>query len=206
MNMDLIPYVVDVTHRGERAYDIYSRLLRERIVFLGAPIDADLANLVIAQLLFLESEDPGRDIQLYVNSPGGETSAGLAISDTMQDVKPPVRTLCMGLAASAAALLLAAGTPGKRCALANARIMIHQPWARSGADRPSTSASSLRDDRRGLYASVEDRRGTTVAQRRPRLMLWYSSPHGHDRDGGIGTAGACARRAPGRGRAHCHRA
>jgi len=130
--MSLIPYVVDETPRGERAYDIYSRLLKDRIVFLGTAIDADVANLVTAQLLFLESEDPGTDIQLYINSPGGETSAGLAIYDTMQYVKPDVRTLCMGMAASAAAVLLAAGTPGKRYALPNARIMIHQPWGQIG--------------------------------------------------------------------------
>jgi ATP-dependent Clp protease protease subunit len=130
--MNLIPYVVDETRRGERAYDIYSRLLRDRIVFLGTAIDADVANLVTAQLLFLEAEDPGRDIQLYINSPGGETSAGLAIYDTMQYVRPDVRTLCMGLAASAAAVLLAAGAPGKRGALPNARIMIHQPWGQIG--------------------------------------------------------------------------
>jgi ATP-dependent Clp protease protease subunit len=130
--MSLTPYVVDETPRGERAYDIYSRLLKDRIVFLGTMIDADVANLVTAQLLFLESEDPGKDIQLYINSPGGETSAGLAIYDTMQYVKPDVRTLCMGMAASAAAVLLAAGTPGKRYALPNARIMIHQPWGQIG--------------------------------------------------------------------------
>ena len=130
--MSLIPYVVEETPRGERAYDIYSRLLRERIVFLGTAIDAEVANLVTAQLLFLESEDPGKDIQLYINSPGGETSAGLAIYDTMQYVRPDVRTLCMGMAASAAAVLLAAGTPGKRYALPNARIMIHQPWGQIG--------------------------------------------------------------------------
>ena len=130
--MTLIPYVVEETTRGERAYDIYSRLLKDRIVFLGSAIDAPLANLITAQLLYLEAEDPGRDIELYINSPGGETSAGLAIYDTVQYVKPPVRTVCVGLAASAAALLLAAGAPGKRHALPNARIMIHQPWGQIG--------------------------------------------------------------------------
>jgi len=130
--MTLIPYVVEETTRGERAYDIYSRLLKDRIVFLGSAIDAPLANLITAQLLYLEAEDPGRDIELYINSPGGETPAGLAIYDTMQYVKPPVRTVCVGLAASAAALLLAAGAPGKRHALPNARIMIHQPWGQIG--------------------------------------------------------------------------
>jgi ATP-dependent Clp protease protease subunit len=130
--MTLIPYVVEGPTRGERAYDIYSRLLKDRIVFLGSAIDAPLANLITAQLLYLEAEDPGRDIELYINSPGGETSAGLAIYDTVQYVKPPVRTVCVGLAASAAALLLAAGAPGKRHALPNARIMIHQPWGQIG--------------------------------------------------------------------------
>ena len=130
--MTLIPYVVEETTRGERAYDIYSRLLKDRIVFLGAAIYAPLANLITAQLLYLEAEDPDRDIELYINSPGGETSAGLAIYDTVQYVKPPVRTLCVGLAASAAALLLAAGAPGKRLALPNAQIMIHQPWGQIG--------------------------------------------------------------------------
>jgi len=130
--MILILYVVEDTPRGERAYDIYSRLLKDRIVFLGSPIDAAVANLVTAQLLYLEAEDAGRDIQLYINSPGGDTSAGMAIYDTVQYVRSDVRTLCVGLAASAAALLLAAGTPGKRQALPNARIMIHQPWGKIG--------------------------------------------------------------------------
>jgi ATP-dependent Clp protease, protease subunit len=130
--MSPIPYVVEETPRGERAYDIYSRLLKDRIVFIGSAIDAAVANLVTAQLLYLEAEDAGRDIHLYVNSPGGDTSAGLAIYDTIQYVRPDVRTLCVGLAASAAALLLAAGAPGKRQALPNARIMIHQPWGRIG--------------------------------------------------------------------------
>ncbi len=130
--MTLIPYIVEETPRGERAYDIYSRLLKDRIVFLGTAVDAAVANLITAQLLYLEAEDPGRDIELYINSPGGETSAGLAIYDTMQYIKPDVRTLCVGLAASAAALLLAAGAAGKRYALPNARIMIHQPWGQIG--------------------------------------------------------------------------
>jgi len=130
--MTLIPYVVEETPRGERAYDIYSRLLKDRIVFLGSAIDAGVANLITAQLLYLEAEDPARDIELYVNSPGGDTSAGLAIYDTMQYVAPDVRTLCVGMAASAAALLLAAGARGKRYALPNARIMIHQPWGQVG--------------------------------------------------------------------------
>jgi ATP-dependent Clp protease protease subunit len=122
-----MPYVVEQTHRGERSYDIYSRLLKDRIVFLGTPIDDDVANVVIAQLLFLESEDPDKDISLYVNSPGGSVTSGLAIYDTMQYVKPQVSTICLGQAASMGAFLLSGGAPGKRFAVPNARIMIHQP-------------------------------------------------------------------------------
>jgi ATP-dependent Clp protease protease subunit len=122
-----MPYVVEQTHRGERSYDIYSRLLKDRIVFLGTPIDDDVANVVIAQLLFLESEDPDKDISLYVNSPGGSVTSGLAIYDTMQYVKPQVSTICLGQAASMGAFLLAGGAAGKRFAVPNARIMIHQP-------------------------------------------------------------------------------
>ena len=124
----LIPMVVEQTGRGERAYDIYSRLLKDRIVFVGTPIDDNIANLVIAQLLFLEAEDPEKDIFLYINSPGGTVTAGLAIYDTMQFIKPDVNTTCVGLAASMGALLLCAGAPGKRAALKNSRILIHQPW------------------------------------------------------------------------------
>ncbi len=123
----LIPMVVEQTARGERAYDIYSRLLTERIIFLGTPIDDNIANLVIAQLLHLESEDPDKDISIYVNSPGGVVTAGLAIYDTMQYIKPDVSTICIGQAASAAAVLLTAGATGKRYALPNSRILIHQP-------------------------------------------------------------------------------
>lgn len=123
----LVPIVIEQTTRGERAYDIYSRLLKDRIVFIGAPIDDVFANLIIAQLLFLEAEDPEKDINLYINSPGGSVSAGLGIYDTMQYVRPPITSICLGQAASMGALLLAAGTKGKRYALPNARIMIHQP-------------------------------------------------------------------------------
>ena len=123
----LVPIVIETTNRGERAYDIYSRLLKDRIIFLGAPIDDVFANLVIAQLLFLEAEDPEKDINLYVNSPGGSVTAGLGIYDTMQYVKPPINTICLGQAASMGAFLLTAGTKGKRFALPNARVMIHQP-------------------------------------------------------------------------------
>jgi ATP-dependent Clp protease protease subunit len=122
----LIPYVIEQTHRGERSYDIYSRLLKDRIIFLGSEVGDDIANVIIAQMLFLESEDPDKDINLYINSPGGSVTAGLAIYDTMQYVKPPLSTICLGQAASMAAVLLAAGTPGKRFAVPNARIMIHQ--------------------------------------------------------------------------------
>lgn len=125
--MALIPIVVEQSTRGERAYDIYSRLLKERIIFIGTPIDDDVANLVIAQLLFLESEDPEKDINIYINSPGGSVTAGLAIYDTMQFVKPQISTTCMGQAASMAALILAAGTKGKRYSLPHARVLIHQP-------------------------------------------------------------------------------
>jgi len=127
--MPYIPmqFVVEQTHRGERSYDIYSRLLKDRIVFLGTPVDDDVANVVIAQMLFLESEDPDKEINLYINSPGGSVTAGLAIYDTMQYVKPPVSTICMGQAASMGALLLAAGAKGRRLSLPHSRIMIHQP-------------------------------------------------------------------------------
>ena len=124
----LVPMVIEQTNRGERSYDIYSRLLKERIIFLGNGIDDDVANLVVAQLLFLESDDPDRDINVYVNSPGGSVTAGMAIYDTMQHIKPDVSTICVGLAASMGAVLLAGGSPGKRYALPNARIMIHEPW------------------------------------------------------------------------------
>ena len=123
----LVPIVVEQTGRGERSYDIYSRLLKDRIIFLGGQIDDHLSNLVIAQMLFLEAEDPDKDIHLYINSPGGVVTSGLAIYDTMQYIKPPVATICVGQAASMAALLLAAGEHGKRHSLSNSRIMIHQP-------------------------------------------------------------------------------
>jgi ATP-dependent Clp protease protease subunit len=126
--MYLIPMVVEQTSRGERADDIYSRLLKDRIIFIGMPIDDAMANLVIAQLLFLEAEDPDKDIHIYINSPGGSVTSSLAIYDTMQFVKPAIETICMGQAASGAALLLAAGTKGKRMALPHSRIMIHQPY------------------------------------------------------------------------------
>jgi ATP-dependent Clp protease protease subunit len=124
----LVPMVVEQTARGERAFDIYSRLLKERIIFVGAGIDDNLANLVIAQLLFLEKEDADKDIEMYINSPGGSVTAGLAIFDTMQLIKPDVATLCAGMAASAASILLTGGAKGKRAALPNSKVLIHQPW------------------------------------------------------------------------------
>jgi ATP-dependent Clp protease protease subunit len=126
--MTLIPMVVEQTNRGERAYDIYSRLLRDSIIFIGTPIDDNVANLVTAQLLFLEAEDPERDISLYINSPGGSISAGLAVYDTIQFIRNDVTTICVGQAASMAAVLLAAGSPKKRFSLPNSRVLIHQPW------------------------------------------------------------------------------
>ena len=126
-NMTLIPIVVEQTNRGERAYDIYSRLLRDNLIFIGTPIDDNVANLVTAQLLFLEAEDPEKDVSLYINSPGGVVTAGMAIYDTMQFIRPDVATICIGQAASIAAVLLASGTVGKRFALPNSRVLIHQP-------------------------------------------------------------------------------
>lgn len=125
--MTLVPMVVEQTNRGERAYDIYSRLLRDNIIFIGTPIDDNVANLVTAQLLFLEAEDPEKDVQLYINSPGGSVTAGMAIYDTMQFIRPDVATICIGCAASIAAVLLASGTNSKRFALPNSRVLIHQP-------------------------------------------------------------------------------
>ncbi len=127
MKMALVPYVIEQTSRGERSYDIYSRLLKDRIIFIGEQIDEHIASLVVAQLLFLEAEDPEKDICIYINSPGGSVTAGMAIYDTMQYIKPDVSTICIGMAASMGAFLLSSGTKGKRFALPNAEIMIHQP-------------------------------------------------------------------------------
>jgi ATP-dependent Clp protease protease subunit len=138
--MSLVPNVIETTQRGERAYDIYSRLLRDRIVFVGTPIDDEVANLVIAQLLFLDSEDPEKEISIYINSPGGSMTAGLAIYDTMTYVHPPVATICTGLAASAASLILAGGAPGKRLSLPHGQILLHQP---SGALHGPAQATDL---------------------------------------------------------------
>ena len=155
----LVPMVVEQTSRGERAYDIYSRLLKERIIFLGTPIDDTVASLIIAQLLFLEADEPEKDISLYINTPGGTVTAGLAILDTMQFVKPEIATICMGQAASMGAILLAAGAPGKRSALPNARIMIHQPMGgvegqASDIEIQATEIIKLKKDLNRLLASL----------------------------------------------------
>jgi ATP-dependent Clp protease protease subunit len=163
----LIPIVVEQTNRGERAYDIYSRLLKDNIIFLGRPIDDDVASLVIAQMLFLEAENPERDIHIYINSPGGSVTAGLAIYDTMQYIKPDVATYCVGQAASMAAVLLASGKKGKRTALPNARILIHQPWT-SGMGGQATDieihARELLNLRRRIDEIVASHTGRTVEE------------------------------------------
>lgn len=159
--MTLIPMVVEQTNRGERSYDIYSRLLKERIIFLGSEINDVTANLVVAQLLFLEAEDPDKDIQLYINSPGGSVSAGFAIFDTMQYIKPDVSTICMGMAASMGAFLLAAGTKGKRFALPNADIMIHQPLggAKGQAEDIRIQAEKIIEIRERINKILSERTG-----------------------------------------------
>jgi ATP-dependent Clp protease protease subunit len=141
----LVPMVVEQTNRGERAYDIYSRLLKDNIIFLGRPIDDDVASLVIAQMLFLEAENPEKDISIYINSPGGSVSAGLAIYDTMQYIKPDISTYCVGQAASMAAVLLAGGCKGKRVLLPNSRVLIHQPWLQGLGGQQSDIEIHARD-------------------------------------------------------------
>ncbi|MCL6637370.1 MAG: ATP-dependent Clp endopeptidase proteolytic subunit ClpP [Alicyclobacillus sp.] len=161
LGMSLVPIVIEQTSRGERSYDIYSRLLKDRIIFLGSPIDAEVANAVVAQLLFLAAEDPEKDIQMYINSPGGSVSAGLAIYDTMQHIKPDVSTLCVGLAASMGAVLLAAGAKGKRYALPNAEVMIHQPLggARGQASDIAIHAEHILKTRQRLNRILSERTG-----------------------------------------------
>ena len=160
-NLGMVPIVIEQSGRGERAYDIYSRLLRERVIFLVGPVNDQTANLVVAQLLFLESENPDKDISLYINSPGGSVSAGLSVYDTMQFVKPDVSTLCMGLAASMGAFLLAAGAKGKRFALPNSRIMIHQPsgGAQGQATDIEIQAREILKLRESLNAILAERPG-----------------------------------------------
>lgn len=162
----LVPMVVEQTGRGERAYDIFSRLLKERIVFIGTPIDDSIASLVIAQLLFLQSEDPDKDINVYINSPGGSVSAGLAIYDTIQYIRPNVATTCMGMAASMAAVLLSGGTKGKRSGLPNSRIMIHQPWGgvQGTASDISIQAEEILRTKRRLNEILSFHTGRTVEQ------------------------------------------
>jgi ATP-dependent Clp protease protease subunit len=163
-NLGLVPMVIETSGRGERAYDIYSRLLRERIVFLVGPVNDAVANLVVAQLLFLESENPDKDISLYINSPGGSVSAGMSIFDTMQFIKPEVSTLCMGMAASMGAFLLAAGAKGKRFSLPNAKVMIHQPLG--GAQGQATDieihAREILKTRETLNRILAERTGQTL--------------------------------------------
>ncbi|NGQ95954.1 ATP-dependent Clp endopeptidase proteolytic subunit ClpP [Brevibacillus sp. SYP-B805] len=153
--MNLVPVVVEQTNLGERSYDIYSRLLKDRIIFLGSAIDDQVANAVVAQLLFLAADDPDKDIYLYINSPGGSVTAGMAIFDTMQYIKPDVSTICIGMAASMGSLLLAAGAKGKRYALPNAEVMIHQPW---GGAQGQASDIKIQADRilknREMYARI----------------------------------------------------
>jgi len=165
-NQILVPMVIEQTGRGERAFDIYSRLLKERIIFIGTPINDDVSNLIVAQMLFLQSEDADKDINLYINSPGGSVTAGLAIYDTMQFVKCPVTTYCVGQAASMGSLLLTAGTTGKRYALANARIMIHQPWggAQGQASDISIQAKEILRLRDRLNEILSFHTGKTVEE------------------------------------------
>ena len=153
-NIPLVPYVVEQTPRGERSYDIYSRLLNDRIVFIGEEITRDSANLVIAQLLHLESQDPDKDISLYIDSPGGEVYAGLGILDTMNFIKPDISTICVGMAASMASVLLAAGTPGKRLALPNSMVMIHQPS--SGAQGQQTDIQIVADETKWIRQRLNE--------------------------------------------------
>jgi ATP-dependent Clp protease, protease subunit len=162
----LVPIVVEQTGRGERAYDIFSRLLKERIVFIGTPIDDTVASLVIAQLLFLESEDPEKDINVYINSPGGSVTSGLAIYDTMQYIRPDVSTICIGMAASMAAVLLAGGAKAKRTALPNARIMIHQPWggAQGTASDISIQAEEILKTKKRINEILSTHTGRTADQ------------------------------------------
>ena len=167
--MNYVPIVVEQSNRGERSYDIYSRLLKDRIVFVTGEIDDTMANLVIAQLLFLESEDPDKDFHLYINSPGGSVSAGLAIYDTMQYIKPDVSTICMGMAASMASVLLAAGAPGKRFALPYSRVMIHQPLGgvqgqASEIEITAREILRLRDEMNGILASHTGQTKEKIAQ------------------------------------------
>ncbi len=180
----VVPYVIEQTSRGERVYDIYSRLLKDRIIFLGVPIDAQVANTVVAQMLFLEAQNPKAEIKLYINSPGGEIDAGLAIYDTMQYVKAPVSTIVVGLAASMGAVILAAGEPGRRFALPNSRVMIHQPWG--GAQGQATDIAiraeqilKMRDKLNRILAEHTGRPLEQVARDTDR-DFWMSAEEAKD--------------------------
>ncbi|WP_196796905.1 MULTISPECIES: ATP-dependent Clp endopeptidase proteolytic subunit ClpP [unclassified Sporosarcina] len=164
VSLNLIPTVIEQTNRGERAYDIYSRLLKDRIIMLGSGIDDNVANSIVAQLLFLEAEDPEKDISIYINSPGGSITAGMAIYDTMQYIKPDIRTICVGMAASMGAFLLTAGTEGKRYALPNAEVMIHQPLggAQGQATEIEIAAKRILHLREKLNQILADRTGQPI--------------------------------------------
>ena len=164
--MAYVPYVIEQTSKGERSYDIYSRLLKDRIIFIGGEVEDHMANLVVAQLLFLEAEDPDKDISIYINSPGGSITAGMAIFDTMTYIKPDVSTICVGLAASMGAFLLAAGTKGKRYALPNAEVMIHQPLggARGQASDIKIQAERILKTRREMNRILSEKTGKTIKQ------------------------------------------
>lgn len=168
-NIPLIPYVIEQTPRGERSYDIYSRLLNDRIVFIGEPITRESANLVIAQLLHLESQDPEKDISLYIDSPGGEVYAGLGILDTMNFIKPEISTICVGMAASMASVLLAAGTKGKRLALPNSMVLIHQPS--SGVEGQQTDIQIVADETRYIREHLNELLSTYTGQPVERIQV-----------------------------------
>lgn len=186
-NLGMVPIVIEQSGRGERAYDIYSRMLRERVIFLVGPVNDQSANLVVAQLLFLESENPDKDINLYINSPGGSVSAGLSIFDTMQFIKPDVSTLCMGMAASMGAFLLAAGAKGKRMALPNSKIMIHQPLG--GAQGQATDieihAREILKTREQLNKILADRTGQPLEKIRTDTERDYFMSGDEARDYGL---------------------
>lgn len=185
--LGLVPMVIEQSGRGERAYDIYSRLLRERVIFLVGPVNDQTANLVVAQMLFLESENPDKDIFLYINSPGGSVSAGLSVYDTMQFIKPDVSTLCMGLAASMGAFLLAAGAKGKRLALPNSRIMIHQPsgGAQGQATDIEIQAREILRLRETLNQILSDRTGQPLDKIRTDSERDYFMSAGEAKDYGL---------------------
>lgn len=177
--MNLVPMVIEQTSRGERSYDIYSRLLKDRIIFLGSEVDDNVANSIVAQLLFLQAEDPEKDIHLYINSPGGSISAGMAIYDTMQHIKPDVSTICLGMAASMGAFLLCAGAPGKRMALPNAEVMIHQPLggARGQATDIEIAAKRIVKMKHNLNRIMAERTGQPleVVERDTDRDNWFSA-------------------------------